>query len=144
MTNSLQYQIKQVSWQETEQALIAIRMSVFVDEQNVPIDLEIDGLDSQCVHVMAHGPANRPLGTARMLEDGHIGRMAVLCEYRNAGIGSALLDTLMDIAKMQKLQRVYLYSQLSAVKFYRHHQFTKYGEEFMDAGITHIAMQRTL
>jgi len=144
MINNLRYQIKQVTWQEVEQALTAIRLTVFVDEQNVPKDLEIDGLDAQCIHVMATDATNKPIGTARMLDDGHIGRMAVLIKYRNNGIGSALLSALIKIAKTCKLRRVYLYSQLSAVTFYQKHEFSAYGKEFMDAGIIHVSMQRTL
>jgi len=144
MTNRLQYQIKQVDWQPAEQELTAIRMTVFVDEQNVPIELEIDGLDPECIHVLASDSTNKVIGAARMLEDGHIGRMAVLREYRNKGIGSALLQSLIDIAKTHNLQRVYLYAQINAIKFYLNHQFTKYGKEFMDAGIPHIAMQRLI
>ncbi len=144
MTSSLAFQIKQVDWQQTEQALTAIRITVFVDEQNVPIDLEIDGLDPQCIHVMAYHSKNDSIGAARMREDGHIGRMAVLRDYRNKGVGSALLSVLMDIAKKRNLHRVYLHAQISAVKFYQNHQFTQYGEEFMDAGIRHVAMQRVL
>jgi len=144
MTNKAQYQIEQVDWQQAEKALTAIRMTVFVDEQNVPIELEIDGLDPRCIHVMACDLENNTIGAARMLEDGHIGRMAVLREYRNNGIGSALLNTLIEIARTTNLQCVYLYAQISAVKFYKNHQFTQYGKEFMDAGIPHIAMQRLL
>jgi len=144
MTPKAQFQIKQVDWQQAEQALTAIRMTVFVNEQNVPIDLEIDGLDPQCIHVMASDQTNKAIGAARMQKNGHIGRMAVLREHRNKGIGSALLNTLIEIAKTRNLQRVYLYAQISAVKFYQNHQFTQYDKKFMDAGIPHIAMQRLL
>ncbi len=79
-----------------------------------------------------------------MLFDGHIGRMAVLPVYRNQGIGSALLNKLLDIARQQGLPEVFLHAQIAAVGFYKAHDFTVCSDEFMDAGIAHVTMKKPI
>jgi len=81
-----------------------IRMEVFVQEQNVPADLEMDERDVVCLHAVAYDAAGRPLGTGRLLPDGHIGRMAVLRSARGAGVGGAILKGLMEKARAGRRQ----------------------------------------
>jgi predicted GNAT family N-acyltransferase len=81
-----------------------------------------------------------PIGTARLLPDGQIGRMAVLPEWRSHGIGSVLLEKLIEIAREHGLKQVKLDAQDHAISFYEQHGFTIEGEEFLDAGIPHRRM----
>lgn len=126
-----------------QEMICALRETVFVWEQGVPPELEYDGLDEQALHVLAR-VEQQPVGTGRMLEDGHIGRIAVLQEYRGQGVGAKIVQALMEQAAAAGLQRVYLGAQLHATGFYERLGFVPYGDEFMDAGIPHIHMERYL
>lgn len=135
-----QFSVREVAWEEAQPLLRAVREAVFVAEQGVPLALEWDGLDPGCAHLLAQNPQGEPIGTARLLPDGHIGRMAVLKAWRGQGVGSALLRALLGLARRRGLAHVALNAQTYAVGFYARHGFEKVGEEFMDAGIPHVAM----
>ena len=141
---TLSFQVQQATWSADKKALIKIRTEVFINEQLVPPDLEWDGYDSDCWHVIARAQDDQDIGTARMLYDGHIGRMAVLPEYRRHGVGSALLQALLNVAKTQGIYQVFLHAQISAVDFYQKHGFTICSDKFMDAGIPHVSMEKNL
>jgi len=138
------YTIQLASWESYGDALRYIRERVFLDEQHVPEELELDGLDDGSDHLLASDMKGRPIGTARLLPDGQIGRMAVLPEWRSHGIGSVLLDRLIDIAREHGLKQVKLDAQEQAIRFYEQHGFTIEGEEFLDAGIPHRRMTMEL
>lgn len=121
-----------------------VREKVFIREQHVPEKLEWDGLDDTATHVVAQDKHGQVIGTARLLDNGHIGRMAVLPEWRHQGVGSALLNELLLLAQQRQLSQVFLHAQTSAVEFYQRHGFSPRDEEFMDAGIPHRYMQRNL
>lgn len=145
MSNSTEsFHVERVNWQDAEQELRLIREFVFIGEQNVPKELEWDGKDEACVHVLARDDKGRAIGTARMTADGHIGRMAVLRAWRNRGVGSAMLTALITIARARQLPWVQLDAQTQALDFYLRHQFEPQGETFMDAGIPHQHMKRQL
>lgn len=117
-----------------------IRMEVFVQEQNVPADLEMDDRDVACLHAVAYDADGKPLGTGRLLPDGHIGRMAVLSSARGAGVGGAILKGLMQRARERGDQKVVLSAQTHAAEFYLAHGFAMAGDVFHEAGIPHIEM----
>lgn len=142
MTTS--FRIQTASWVKEKKDLIRIRTQVFINEQMVPPDLEWDGYDQDSWHVLATSADGEAIGTARMLYDGHIGRMAVLPEFRNKGVGSALLNALLNIARQQGINEVFLHAQTRAVAFYQKHGFTITSDEFIDAGIRHVTMRLTL
>ena len=131
-------------WESARDSLRAVRHAVFVQEQRVPEELEWDGEDGRCHHVIARAADGSPVGTGRLLPDGHIGRMAVLRAWRGRGVGSALMQSLLNLAAGAGHSRVVLNAQTHAVGFYARHGFAVSGEEFMDAGIPHVAMQRDL
>lgn len=137
------FTVKPVYWHASRAALSAIRTSVFVEEQGVPPDLEWDGLDEHAYHVMAFAADGTPIGTGRLLQDGHIGRVAVLKEWRGKGVGKALLDMLLVVANKMGYEEVKLNAQTRVLDFYLRLGFVPHGREFMDAGIPHIAMTRT-
>jgi predicted GNAT family N-acyltransferase len=138
------YSIRTANWEHDRDQLLAVRYSVFVDEQSVPVELECDASDDTALHWLAEDTNGTPIGTARMLPDGQIGRMAVARLNRGQGIGHALLLTLLDYAKQQNLLEVYLSSQTHALDFYQKLGFAVEGEEYMDAGIPHLTMRKRL
>ena len=132
------------SWAQLGDAASAIRHEVFVVEQHVPVELELDAFDAVALHALAFdGAANTALGTGRLLPDGHVGRMAVRRDARGADVGSRLLLALMELAQQRGDPAVVLHAQLSARGFYERHGFIPEGPVFMDAGIEHIAMRRS-
>ena len=119
--------------------ICAIRFEVFVNEQNVPKELEIDGLDIEAKHVLAFVDGV-PIGTGRILSDGHIGRVAVLKDYRGLGIGKLIMKELIKWAQDMSLEKVWLSSQWHAHSFYLDLGFVCVDEIYKEAGIDHIKM----
>jgi predicted GNAT family N-acyltransferase len=136
--------IRTADWQTDKDVLRELRKTVFIEEQNVSPELEWDNNDESSRHWLAVDKHGKAIATARMQGDGHIGRMAVLKQHRNQGVGSALLQTIVDAANQQRLLEVYLYAQTQAEAFYRHCGFVAEGDEYMDAGIPHITMRKRL
>ena len=132
-----------VEWGKGESAIRLIRETVFVREQGVPRELEWDGLDPTCWHVLAWNDRGDPIGTGRLRQEGkqaRLGRMAVLTEHRMQGVGRALLRALLGLAQARGMTRAYLAAQVSAIGFYEKQGFQVAGEMFDDAGIPHRAM----
>ena len=123
--------------------IISIRDAVFCREQAIDPSLEIDGLDEICLHAVAFSD-NLPIATGRIQQDGHIGRIAVLKDFRTQGIGSKIISSLIDQAKSLELDSVYLASQVKAVSFYRKIGFKESGSIFIEAGIAHIRMKKMI
>jgi predicted GNAT family N-acyltransferase len=145
--------IELMDWERACAEASAIRRTVFVVEQGVPEDIELDEHDAHCLHALARDPAGRAIGTGRLLPPeqhgaaaavGHIGRMAVLRGWRGQGVGSALLEQLVAAAGSRGDAQVALSAQSHALEFYRAHGFVAEGAEYLEAGIPHRAMRRTL
>lgn len=134
--------IHEVTWAGRTEALAAVRRAVFICEQGVPEHLEWDGADDEATHVLATTAAGEPIGTARLLPDGRIGRMAVLREWRGCGVGAALLERLHRAAAAAGLPATHLHAQSHATGFYARYGYVPDGEPFMEAGIPHLAMRR--
>ena len=130
-------------YEHNTEDICAIRYEVFVGEQNVPEELEIDGLDDEAKHVLAFVDG-LPIGTGRILNDGHIGRVAVLKNYRGLGIGKLIMKELIKCAQDISLKKVWLSSQWHAHSFYLDLGFVCAGEIYKEACIDHIKMYRTL
>lgn len=144
VTQNLRFTVKPASWSTDAATLCAIRLKVFVEEQHVPLELEWDGEDERCEHALACSPDQTAVGTGRLLTDGRIGRLAVLREWRGRGAGSALLEYFLQLARKKGFATVTLHAQVRATNFYARHGFEAHGDEFMDAGIPHVEMSRTL
>jgi predicted GNAT family N-acyltransferase len=136
--------IRYGDWSALRADAQAVRLEVFVEEQGVPAELEMDDNDAACLHAVAYDAAGTPVGTGRLLPDGHIGRMAVRKSVRGTGIGSALLRGLMDQARARGHAEVVLSAQTHAAPFYLAHGFAQAGDEFYEAGIAHVEMCRAL
>ena len=132
--------VARVQWCAAETQLAAVRRTVFVDEQRVPEALEWDGRDAECVHVLATALNGAPIGSGRLLPNGHIGRMAVLKDWRGQGVGGALLAALIAAAREAGHARAHLNAQVHALGFYALSGFVAEGPVFDDAGIPHRAM----
>ena len=124
---------------------LALRRVVFIEEQNVPEPDEIDGLDPDCLHLLAVDGAT-PVGTARILIEGDmakIGRVCVLKSHRGTGLGAALIRAALGAAQGQATQAK-LGAQIHALGFYEKLGFTATGPVYDDAGIPHRDMVRPL
>jgi len=132
-----------MSWDKARAHAAPVRLVVFVEEQRVPADLEMDERDASCLHAVAFDD-ERPVGTGRLLPDGHIGRMAVLKEYRGKGVGGEILQRLMQAAKARGDREIVLSAQVRAVAFYLAHGFESFGPVYEEAGIPHQDMRRAL
>ena len=130
-----------VTWSDKQTELTSVRRAVFIEEQNVPESIELDDRDRCCHHVLACDKSDAPVGTARIDINGKIGRMAVLREYRGLGVGREMLRVIMDYGRANGIMCFHLSAQISAVGFYRRMGFETYGDEFEEAGITHINMR---
>ena len=144
MPSEPRYTIREVSWEQASDRLRALRYEVFVREQGVPEALEWDGLDQQCRHVVAETPAGEAIGTGRLLPGGHIGRMAVARPWRRVGVGHAMLQRLIAMARARGDRLVVLHAQSYVTVFYRRAGFEAVGAQFMEAGIPHLEMRLTL
>ncbi len=129
---------------DAEPGIRRVREQVFMREQGVPEELEWDGEDAQAIHVIARNDDGEVIGTGRLLRNGHIGRMAVLADWRGRGVGSALLSALLEEARRLGLKQVFLHAQLQAIGFYARHGFKTHGNVFPDAGIPHRSMRLRL
>ena len=136
--------VVQTNWQLDEELIKSVRMPVFVQEQQVPYEIDFDSNDALAVHWLAYGNKNVPVGTARLLKDGHFGRMAVIKMFRNMGIGRSIIQAAMDHAGSVGMESIYLNSQLQAKTFYEGLGFKEYGDVFLEANIEHVSMSKKL
>lgn len=125
-----------------------IRTEVFIDEQQIPADMEWDDGDAAGVHAVAYNRLGQPLATGRMLQQSpgvaRIGRMAVHRALRGAGVGERVLESLLSVASGRGNYEAMLHAQRSAEDFYLGLGFLPRGEPFEEADIVHIEMVRTL
>ena len=133
-----------VGWQDAITELRAVRTAVFIDEQNVPAELEWDSMDEACLHVLAVNAGGVAVGTGRLLPDAHIGRMAVLAPWRGSGIGRLMLEELITAAREHRHPAVELSAQTHAIGFYRRFGFEIVSDEYLYAGIPHRTMRLSL
>ncbi|PSV12885.1 GNAT family N-acetyltransferase [Photobacterium leiognathi] len=137
-------EIKIVAFDDAHRGLIrTVREQVFIQEQQIDPEIEFDNLDSEAVHVLVMD-GEQPLGTGRILADGHIGRIAIMKAARGQGLGAKVVRALVEYAQQQGYPRVDLGAQTHAVDFYRKLGFMPYGDEFMEANIPHQAMEQML
>ena len=136
--------IELCDWSSARVEASRIRFAVFVDEQKVPAEIEMDEQDAHCVHALAYAADGRAVGTGRLLPDAHIGRMAVMQGWRGKGVGAAILKALIAEARRRGHAEVALSAQTHATEFYRRHGFSAEGEVYEEAGIPHQAMRRAL
>jgi predicted GNAT family N-acyltransferase len=136
--------IRLARWSEVRDVARAIRYTVFVEEQGVPVELEWDEWDEPSWHALAVADDGTALATGRLLPDGHIGRMAVMKTARGTGVGAKVLDALIAKAIELGYAELVLNAQTHAAPFYLRAGFTQVGDAFEEAGIPHVEMRRHL
>lgn len=138
------FTISETDWARDAANLGTVRRAVFIDEQGVPDTLEWDEYDAVSTHWLALDGDGSPIGCARLLPDGHLGRMAVLPAWRGHGVGRALLDAVLHAARMRGDRLLRLSAQTHAAGFYARAGFLADGPAYEEAGIPHVAMQKML
>jgi predicted GNAT family N-acyltransferase len=140
MKNNLKIEI--VKWIDGLSQLKNIREKVFIQEQKVTPQLEWDGMDEKAIHFLVFND-KAAIGCARAIvikDHMQLGRMAVLKEYRGQGIGSALIEKAMTIAKLNQLSAIYISAQCHAIDFYKKFGFEVTSDIYLDAEIPHRDM----
>lgn len=137
--------VKEVDYRHYQEMIQQIRTEVFVIEQSVPEDLEYDGRDEHCRHVLAlDGDTVVATGRIDLSRDGKIGRVAVLTGRRRGCIGGQVMQALHRIARRAGLKQVRLNAQVSVLPFYFGLDYRLVGDSFMEANIAHQLMVRDL
>ncbi|MDX1563989.1 MAG: GNAT family N-acetyltransferase, partial [Phycisphaeraceae bacterium] len=137
----LQIHVGQI--EDLEAGLRAVRDAVFIDEQNVPKEIEWDGSDAHFTHVLVTD-GTEPIACGRIDATGRVGRMAVVADRRGEGIGAMVLERLEAIGRGMKLDRIHLSSQVSAIGFYEKLGYQVIGETFEEAAIPHRKMVKRI
>ena len=140
--------LKTGSWDELKEGAAALRTEVFVEEQEIPQELEWDEHDAKALHALVLNKLGQPVATGRLLQPqpklAQIGRMAVSKALRGGNLGRMVIEALVDAARQRGDHQVILHAQCSAEGFYRRLGFKAHGEVFQDAGIDHIEMTMKL
>ncbi|WP_456386362.1 GNAT family N-acetyltransferase [Profundibacter sp.] len=126
---------------------LQLRRKVFIEEQNVPEEEEVDEFDATAIHLLAF-EGDTPVGTARIVVSGvvgKIGRVCVLQEQRGTGLGADLINAaLAQLRALPDVTTARLGAQTYAIGFYEGLGFVAFGTEYVDAGIAHVDMERKL
>lgn len=134
---------QQVTWAQAEPHLRAVRTVVFIDEQFVTPEFEWDEIDANAVHLLAM-IENQPIACLRIIDYTKVGRMAVLKEWREKGVGMALLRKATQICQKHGSKCVKLSAQTHAIGFYEKAGFVQVSDEYCDVDIPHVDMQLDL
>lgn len=147
MKNSENTNFKLVETAQELDACFKIREEVFIHEQRVPREIELDEYDQTAAHFLLFYE-EKPVSTARMLKKddkiAKIGRVAVLKEYRSKKLGRILMENILEHCRNSGITKVLIDAQTYVVPFYEKLGFRQYGEEFMDANIPHYKMELSL
>ena len=137
-------EIIQGNWADLQAQLVRVRTQVFIEEQTVPAAIEWDAEDANAIHLLALDHDKNPIGCARILIKGRIGRMAVLKNWRGCGLGRALLSQAIVICRELTLPKIAISSQTHAIKFYQQAGFVVTSDAYIDANIWHVDMELVL
>ncbi|HEU4663137.1 MAG TPA: GNAT family N-acetyltransferase [Dokdonella sp.] len=135
------FHVEPASWDADFDDLRRVREQVFVLEQAVPREDEIDDQDPKSHHVIARDGDGRAIGTGRLTPAHAIGRVAVLADWRGRGVGRAVMRVLLEQARALGFASVELHSQVHAIPFYAALGFRVEGEPFLECGIAHQTMR---
>lgn len=147
----MSYRIIQVKNEEELQKAFSVRELVFIEEQQVPKELELDEYDHDpsTIHLLALDHLGQAVGTARFRpydQDGvcKVERVAVISSLRGSGVGRMLMDEIHQLAQRLGYHTAKLNAQLHARRFYERLGYSGHGEIFLEAGIEHITMIKPL
>ncbi len=131
-------------WNSSQAQITFVRTQVFIVEQGIDPADEWDDEDQQAVHFVCFGTTAVPIGTCRLTEQGQIGRLAVLENYRHQGFGKMLINKAVSVAREMGISQVYLNAQVDAQVFYEKLGFKGDGKIFLEAGKMHTRMMRDI
>jgi len=141
------YEVEVGTWSDLSEGATAVRTTVFVEEQGVSDNEELDGNDADAVQFLARD-GEFPVGTARLRfpgpSVGKVERVAVRKPYRGAGVGSALMRTVEDTAQDHDISELTLHAQTHVEAFYQQLGYETVSDEFEEAGIPHVEMRKQL
>lgn len=141
------FDVKLVTTDEDRERAFALRKEVFVKEQGVPLNLELDEHDETAIHFLVND-GNDTIATARLREIepkvGKVERVCVLNSYRGKRLGVLIMETVERYASEINYQKLKLNAQVYAVPFYEKLEYVVTSPEFMDAGIPHRAMEKKI
>ncbi|MDN6639507.1 MAG: GNAT family N-acetyltransferase [Tetragenococcus sp.] len=127
---------------------LALRKQVFIEEQQVPPEREVDTDEQKAIHFVLYDETNTPLATVRLLPTNYytikVQRMAVAKHVRKKGYGKVIMDEAETYAKKRGFQKMALGAQITARQFYHHLGYQEEGDYFLDAGIQHITMVKNI
>ena len=137
--------IKIVSEQEELNQVFSVRTKVFVDEQNVPEEEEIDHLEEESTHFLVTDDEGKPAGAGRFRvvdSYGKVERICILPEFRSKGVGKDLMNAIEQYALSKQIEILKLNAQNQAIPFYEKLGYSVISDEFLDAGIPHHTMKK--
>ncbi|RCU52414.1 MULTISPECIES: GNAT family N-acetyltransferase [Corallincola] len=135
------YEVRQVHWLAAKDALFQVRHRVFCCEWRIPESIEFDDLDINAFHILAVDEAQNPIASGRLLPNGHIGRIAVIIPARGKGVAKAVVNALLDIARKEQMDAVFINSALEATDNFKRQGFKAIAPVFMEAGIPRQRMK---
>jgi predicted GNAT family N-acyltransferase len=135
--------IELLNWEQAEPVAAPLRFAIFVEEKQAD-GIELDDLDKECIHAIAYDDNGKAIGTARLLPDGQIGRMAVVKDWRRRGVGGALLDALINEARKRGRSEVRISAPVQALEFYRSQGFIADGKIHQVEGVLRQSMRKPL
>ncbi|QKY68630.1 GNAT family N-acetyltransferase [Lentibacillus sp. CBA3610] len=138
--------IKKVETPKEKEEAVGVRTTVFVDEQNVPPDIEIDAFDDQAIHLIGY-ENDLPIAASRIRFVDHYGKLERICvlkELRGKSRGSEMIKAMENIIKNAGYSLAKLNAQTHAINFYQRLGYSVVSDEFMDAGIPHVTMNKQL
>ncbi|MED4403243.1 GNAT family N-acetyltransferase [Metabacillus fastidiosus] len=139
-------EIKIVTTDKQLEDAFNIRKIVFVEEQKVPVEEEIDQFENEADHLVLYD-GEKPVGAARFRivdEYGKLERICILKDYRNKGAGSLIMEYLEKLASQKGLNKLKLNAQTKAIPFYERFGYKTVSKLFMDAGIPHVTMTKII
>jgi predicted GNAT family N-acyltransferase len=139
-------EIKIINPGEDYSEAMKIRYKVFVEEQGVPYENEIDEYDKSAYHIIL-SDREEPIACGRIYfkdNAAKLGRVAVLAEHRRKGCAIKICDELINIAASHDIKNIILHSQTYAVPLYEKLGFTCVGDEFLEEDIPHYKMALAL
>lgn len=141
------YEVRRLDWDEAFDDAYDVRRDVFIDEQDVPEEMELDGDDEDAIHFVAYDDGH-PVGTARLRlvdeDTGKAERVSVRKEYRKEGLGRLLMEALEDEARQRGCSEIHLHGQTQVEDFYAALGYRTVSDVFEEAGIPHVEMVKEL
>lgn len=141
-------------WSTLKKAASYVRQQVFILEQGFPSDSDLDHRDADAQHIVAfdtqkntgnnYHNGHNALGTARLISTGQLGRLAVIKQYRGQGLGQMIVKTLINYARAQNYNQMFLHAQITTIDFYKRLGFNAEGKSFFELNVEHILMRQTL